>query len=86
MNFKKWLETLVQEKGLQNEVFTIGWQGQFHVVEMDYLIEFLSGLDRENRDRVKDMLVWIDYKNGHVIDFLNHCAEGYIKMVYATEL
>lgn len=86
MNFKNWLQRLVKEKGLENEVFTVGWQGQFHVVEMGYLIDFLSGLERDNRDRVKDTLVWIDYKNGSVMHFLNYCAEGYIKHVYAAEL
>jgi hypothetical protein len=79
MNFKKWLETLIEEKGLENEIFTIDYEGEFHMIEMQFLVEFLGGMDKRNQDKIKNILVMIDFKNGDVMDFMNHCARGYVE-------
>ncbi|MFP5109618.1 hypothetical protein ACSU6B_23110 [Neobacillus sp. C211] len=82
MNFKKWIETFVEEKGFQNEAFTFELQEQFHMVEMDFLVEFLKELDSVNQKKIKDMLVKIDFMNGNCLDFLKHCAKGYVHATY----
>lgn len=86
MNFKKWLKTFVEEKGIQHEHFTVDYQGQLHIVEMDFLIDFLSGLDKKNQDKIKLTIIQMDFLNKNVMDFMKYCAEGYIQMVYANEL
>jgi len=82
MNFKKWLQTLVEEKGLAYECFTVEHEEFTHFIEMDYLIDFLAGLDGELQEKVRTTLVKIDFMNGDVMHFLNHCANGYIQTVY----
>ncbi|MCM3773992.1 hypothetical protein ACTHPB_27760 [Priestia megaterium] len=82
MDFKKWLQTLVEEKGLSYECFTVKHEEFIHFIEMDYLIDFLSGLDKEMQDTIKTTLVKIDFMNGDVMHFLDHCATGYIQVVY----
>jgi hypothetical protein len=39
----------------------------------------LSGMDSVNQKQIKDILVKVDFMNGDVLHFLNHCAEGYVK-------
>jgi len=84
MKFAKWLEVFIEEKGYENEVFNFEMQGQFHMVEMDFLVEFLKGIDGENQRKIKDMLVKIDFMNGNVKDFLLHCAKGYVHATYCN--
>jgi hypothetical protein len=52
MRFAKWLEVFVEEKGLENEIFNFEMQGQFHMVEMTFLVEFLQGLDKESQKKI----------------------------------
>jgi hypothetical protein len=36
-------------------------------------------MDLVNQKQIKDSLVKVDFMNGDVLHFLNHCAEGYVK-------
>ena len=80
---RKWLKTLVEEKGLNtNHIFEVEHKGEIHFIEFGYLIEVILKSSKEEQKQIKNILVQIDFKNGDIMHFLNHLANGYIKTNY----
>lgn len=84
MNFKKWLETFIEEKGFENELFEVEYGMNKHFIEMGVLVNFLSQIPRNQQESVKTTLVKIDFMNGDVMHFLRHLAKGYIETQYSA--
>lgn len=81
--FGKWLHTFVEEKGLDlNSEFTVEHREELHFVSLGYLLELIERTSKEEQARIKNVLVQIDFKNGDVMHFFNHLANGYIKTNY----
>ena len=66
MTFNKWLDTLVEEKGLDTEfVFECeGTDWGTNYIPLGAVIEFIKGCDASVKKKVKDTLVMIDFENG----------------------
>jgi len=73
---KKYLETLITEKGvdLDQEIIIEGHFG----LTYEMLIDYIDGA-KEYHAQIKKTLVMIDFKNGDVFHYLNYLAEGMIK-------
>lgn len=82
MNFRKWFETLIEEKGIDQEDFTVEHEGMMHFIEMDVLKEFICKSPGDIQAKIKENLVYIDFKNGDIMDFLKHLAKGMIESTY----
>lgn len=76
---KKYLETLITEKGKQLDQ-TIQIDGHIGIT-YQMLVDFVHECP-EQHAFIKDTIVKIDFKNGDVFHFLHHLAECMCKAVY----
>jgi len=78
-NFDKWLDTLLEEKGIDPES-TIAFDGPsaksgtYNFMMLDVVVEALKNTSPAEQAAVKNMLVKIDFVNGDVVDYLRHLA------------
>lgn len=78
MNFNKWLDTLVAEKGLDLEhVFECeGDDWGTNWIPLGCVVDFLkTQCSREVQLDVRTKLVYIDLKNGNVLHFFTFVAD-----------
>lgn len=69
--FAKWLDTLVEEKGLELDEAI---ETHFGTVSLSFVVEHMKIASREEQQQIKTILVKIDFLNGDVMDFFRHCA------------
>lgn len=75
MNFNQWLDTFVEEKGL-NLDFEFVKDGEFgpNYISLAVLIEHMKIAPSKEQNAIKNMIVRIDFANGDVMDFFDHLA------------
>ena len=75
MTFNKWLDTLVEEKGLDTE-FTFEKEGEWGTnwIPLAVVIEAIKNTSAQEQAKIKNTLVMIDFKNGDVMHFFDHLA------------
>jgi hypothetical protein len=77
MNFNDWLDTFVDEKGLDpNHLFDFVVDGQAHIFALAVVIEYIKNVDRATKRTIKKNIVYIDFKNGDVMHFFEYMAKG----------
>ena len=70
-----WLKTFLKEKGINRAtVFRIESGEGVQIVTLETVEEYLSTLDKEAQDRVKDKLLQIDARGGNVLLYLQQIA------------
>lgn len=77
-NFNKWLDTFLEEKGIDlDESFTVQGEtwGDNHMT-YGVVVEHMKIAPKSEQNKIKDMLVKIDFKNGDVRHFLRHLAQA----------
>lgn len=83
INFEKWLETFVEEKGLDMDyMFTIEHKGFAHMIDLGYVISLCKVASEREQGVIKNTIVKIDFCNGDVLDFFKHLAKCYIEFNY----
>jgi len=71
--FSKWLDTFIEEKGIDpEEYFTI----QDNHIPYGVVLEHIKIAPSHEQEKIKDMLVKIDFKNGDVKHFLRHLSQA----------
>ena len=78
-DFNKWLDTFVEEKGLNlDHAFEVeGPEHGLNIIPLGCIIDFIKDeADEEAKKKVKENLVKIDFMNGDVMHFFNHCAKA----------
>jgi hypothetical protein len=79
--FDKWLDTFLEEKGIDLEDdFTV--QGAFYgdnYMTYEVVVEHIKIAPKHEQKKIKDMLVKIDFKNGDVKHFLRHLGQALAK-------
>lgn len=78
MTFNKWLDTLVEEKGLDTEtVFEVeGKEYGTNFIPCAVVIEHIKITSASERAAIKTMLVKIDFVNGSIMDYFKHLAKA----------
>jgi hypothetical protein len=76
--FQKWLDTFVEEKGIDRErVFDFTEGDVWHYMPVGAVLDFLRNeANRADQSNAKQIIVMIDFKNGDVYHFLRHLAHG----------
>jgi len=76
--FTTWLDTFVDEKGLDREhVFTVEgplWDDNF--IPLQCVLDMVAQASPANQSKVKDTLVKIDVLNGDAMHFFGYLARG----------
>ena len=75
--FNQWLDTFIQEKGINlDEQFEV--EGAMGTNYMQYynVVAEIKTAPKSEQDRIKDMIVAIDFANGDVKHFFRHLAQA----------
>ena len=78
MRFNEWLDTFIQEKGLDTEkVFEVNgpiWGINF--IPCAVVIEHIKIASKDERDAIKTMIVKLDFVNADIMDYFKHLAKA----------
>ena len=76
MNFKKWIDTFLSEKGIDlDHMFTVeGPEWGSNHMSVGVIVEHMKIAPKTEQDGIKNMLVRIDFANASVLDYLKHLA------------
>ena len=79
MNFTKWLDTLIEEKGIDTEAtFEIETPDTWHLIPYGCVIEAVKSTSHHEQQAIKTMLVKIDFANGDIKHYLRHLAQALV--------
>ncbi len=78
MKFNTWLDTFIEEKGLDlDHIFEVeGEQYGTNYIPFEVLIETIKNAPKSEQNGIKDMLVRIDFRNGNVMDYFKHLSKA----------
>lgn len=82
---QKKLIQFFSEKNLPSVVFQIPFQGVTHFVESEFVIELIYLAPASEQNQIYKKLVYLDFRNANILDFLKHLAKGYIHQEYSNE-
>jgi len=77
-NFNRWLDTFLEEKGLDLDApFEIeGEDGNVHIFSYGVVVEAIKKTTAREQASIKTMLVKIDFVNGKVENYFQHLAKA----------
>lgn len=77
MNFKTWIDTLVEEKGIDKEefLFVNGPSGE-NIIPIGSVIESMIMTSEKEQKAIKNMLVKIDFVNGDIKHYFKRLAHA----------
>ena len=77
MTFRKWLDTLIEEKGLDTEQrWEIEGPSGINSIPLGVVIEHCKVTTAQEQAEIKNILVKIDFVNGDVLHFFSHLARA----------
>lgn len=77
MNFKTWLNTLIDEKGYDREaVIEAEGKSGTNYIPLQCLIEAIENAPKHEQAAIKTTLVKIDFANGDCMHFFKHLAKA----------
>ena len=78
MTFNKWLDTLVEEKGLDPEMTFVvpGVEYDQHIIPLGAVVEQLKVEDHQVQQQFKTKAVQIDFANGDLVPVFKYLAKG----------
>jgi hypothetical protein len=78
MTFNKWLDTLVEEKEIDtDQLFEVtGPTGDMNMIELNIVLSAIKNTSKREQAAIKTMLVWIDLRNGNIIDYFRRLAQA----------
>jgi hypothetical protein len=78
MNFSKWIDTLIEEKGIdaESEIFEVEGASGMNIIPLGCVIEAIKSASTNEQKAIKTMLVKIDFVNGNICDYFKHLAQA----------
>ena len=77
MNFSKWLDTLVEEKGYDTEgIIEVEGASGTNWIPLGCLLDAIKSASQQEKDGIKRMIVRIDFVNGNLMDYFKHLAQA----------
>lgn len=76
-SFTKWLDTFIQEKGLdlEDSIVVEGPSGTNHM-QLVHVIAAIHEAPAHEQAGIKSMIVKIDFRNGDVMHYFRHLAQA----------
>ena len=78
--FEKWLNTFIEEKGIETEL-SIQFDdenGNFNIMPVKIILDAIKSTTKEEQAQIKNTIVQIDFKNGNVLDYFKHLAKALV--------
>lgn len=81
MTFNRWLDTFISEKDLDmDHVFEVeGPVWGLHSIPLQVVVEHMKVAPAQEQAVIKTTIVKIDFRNGDVMHFFEHCAKALVK-------
>jgi hypothetical protein len=77
MRFNQWLDTFLNEKGIDSEeVLEAEGSMGMNYIPVGSLVQTIKGANESNQKEIKSIMVKIDFANGSVRHFLLHLAKA----------
>lgn len=76
----EFITTMLEEKGLIDEILEIEHEGINHTMPIGVILEFIENAPLNIQNQIKDTLSKIDFMNGDVLHFMRHLAVGIIQL------
>lgn len=77
MRFNKWLNTFIDEKGIdREEMFEVEGPSGTNFMQYGVVIEHMEIAPAHEQAAIKNMLAKIDFRNGDVKHFLRHLGQA----------
>ena len=75
---KKYLEILLKEKNIntEDEEFHIKGESGINIMPLGVIIEHILITTKEEQNKIKNVLIEIDYKNGDILHFFEHLGKA----------
>ena len=78
--YKEWLNTFIEEKGIDLDTpFEVIKNGNLNIMSYKVIYEHILITTTEEKKKIKDMIVKIDFLNGDVLNFFRHLATAIAK-------
>jgi hypothetical protein len=75
MTFNKWLDTLIEEKGIDTEeLFEVDGPSGTNIMPAAVVIEAIKNASKQDQVAIKTTLVKIDFCNGDIMHYFKHLA------------
>lgn len=76
MTFDKWIDTFIEEKGIDLEqVLEVeGKEWGTNYIPVEVVVDAMKHTTKREQDAIKDMIVRIDFRNGDVLHYFKHLA------------
>jgi len=75
--FNKWLDVFIAEKELNTEhAFEFIRDDTWNYMPLAVVIEFIKSIPQNQKDKIKETIVKIDFMNGNVMNFFEYLAKG----------
>ncbi len=77
MTFNKWLNVLIEEKGIDLEdSFTVEGPSGVNYMQYVHVVAAMQNAPIHEQMAIKSMLVKIDFRNGDIRHYLRHLAQA----------
>ena len=77
MVFAKWIDTIIAEKGLDEErMFAVEGASGTNFIPLGCVIEAIKQTAGAEQAKIKATIVKIDFMNGDICHFFNHLAKA----------
>ena len=77
MTFTKWLDTFIQEKGIDlEESFTVEGPSGTNHMQLVHVVAAIQGAPAHEQAGIKSMIAKIDFRNGDVRHYFKHLAQA----------
>ena len=77
--FNEWLDIFLKEKGLSqaNPILRVTANESYTLMNLNDLTEIIKDSMPDEQKTIKNMLVYIDFNNGDVVDYYKHLLRCY---------
>ena len=77
MKFAKWLDTFLEEKGIDTEqILEVEGVSGTNWIPVEVLVDAMKTTTPGEQAAIKSMIVRIDFVNGNVLDYFRHLAQA----------
>lgn len=81
-NFNTWFETFISEKEIPYSMFELDHNNEIHFIDSDTVIDLIKNASPGEQKTIKNALVYLDFRNADINDYLKHLAICYLKSNY----
>jgi hypothetical protein len=75
--FIKWLDTFIEEKEINlQDTFDVEGKNGLNIISYGVIVEHIKISTKQEQEKIKNIIVNIDFKNGDVLHFFRHLGKA----------